>query len=201
MQIGENILEATKKVIYDPKPSFEALMLNTDLKITKKHLLFTVVMNVYYLLVPSTLIAVHIFAPVFFAIGLGVMYYFADEAATIYQEQKMDGVDDDKFLYKVAFCFALANVPALVLSVFNNIAAFVFANDFFVGLLIAFVLNIVWLVFAVFYPLKMLSVITRRKGNFMTLIKLIFVASIVCLKDWLGFKTLKIIYEDYKELS
>lgn len=191
-----DLIKSIPEALLKPKACFEAILLDDNFKVSKKHIWFSVFMNVYYVFVPSFFVGMHILAPLVVMTSIGMMYYFAQKTAAIYQEQSMIGIDDDKFFYKVAYCFALANIPAFILSWLTNILSWYFAGDFILGLFVAFFLNIFVLVFALIYPLKMMALINRRKNNFTSLIKLVIESCIVTVKELLGYRAIRDIYRD-----
>ncbi len=200
MKLGFEITESAKEVLFNPTETLTKIIEDDSFIIQKKHFIFTVLMNVYYLFVPSTLLAVHIFAPLFAMVSCGVMYHFAERASVIYQEEGMKGINDNKFFYKIAYCFALANIPGLLFAIVHNIISFVYAGNFFLGLLYAFFLNIFWFIAAIFYPLIMMSVISRKKWDVVGVTKLMIQSSLITIKEFLGYKAVKELIADYKDL-
>lgn len=194
------IIEDIKKVLPKPQEAFDQILLDQNFKLEKKHILFAIFMNTYYILVPSYFVALNILVILMFFILIGVMYYFSQECMIIYKENREigDETSDDLFFYRIAYCFALANIPALLYSVISNTLSLLFTKYLIVGMFIALLLTFPGLIFSFLYPLKLMRIITRRKHNLKTLIELAMQSFIRTCNELLGYRAVREVWEDLK---
>lgn len=191
-------LDKISKFLFSPKQVFEKILIDEEFNISKRHFVFLLLMNIYYVFVPSIFIMVNILAPIFIMLSIGVMYHFANRAMFVYREHSMSALHDNKFFYRVALCFALANIPAFVYLVGANIFSFVINEEPMTGLFLAYLLNFPGIFIAAIYPLHAMAVITRRKNNLFFMIRIWIESCMQTIREFLGLKVVKQVWADFR---
>ncbi len=194
-------LRDIQKVFRSPVQGFREILESRKIYSSQWHLSFVLFMHLYFLFLPSYLIVINILVLLMIFILSGMLYYFAQECFLIYKESHRLDIQDDKFFYTIAYCFAIANIPGFILNLFLNIVSISFSDNFIVGLAIAVVLNFIALIFCWFYPLKFMQVITGKNKNIGVFFGLIASSFIVTCKQQLGFKAVKEIFFDFQGQS
>lgn len=179
--------------LFKPKKTCDSILLDENFQLKRKHLIFIVFMNIYYIFLPSFLATYHLLTPLVFMLQCGAMFYFAREASALYSNNKggMETSQDQSFMYKVAYCFALANIPAMIYYAAANI--FVFANNqsMTVAFVMAIFANIPGIFIALIYPVKVMGVISRRSHGLMTVIQVWLHSWILSIREMLGIRAIK----------
>lgn len=189
-----------KSLIKNPNEFFKNLLLTKEIKYSKLYIIFILLMNSYFLFVPSFLVMVNILAVIFFFISIGLMYYFVLEVLILHQEYSNETVDNDRFLYTIAYGFSIANMPAMFLTLANNLLCVIFAKDLLVGIFFAIIFNIPIFLVSLFYPLRFIATVTQKEsGNLKLLIELSARSLITTFKEAFGFDAIQEIWVDYKE--
>lgn len=189
-----------KSLLKDPNAFFKTLLATREIKYSKANIIFVLLMNSYFLFLPSFLVMVNILAVIFFFICVGLMYYFMLEVLILYQEYNNETVEDDRFLYTIAYGFSIANMPAMFLTILNNLLCVIITKDLLVGIFFAILFNIPILFVSLFYPLRFIATITQKEsGNLKLLIELSARSLITTFKEAFGFDAIQEIWVDYKE--
>jgi hypothetical protein len=189
----------TKSVLSKPHETFTRILSSGEVKASRLDILFIVLLHTYYIFIPSYLIMINILAILFFFILVGFMYYFMQECLIIYRENNAQDIDDDRFLYTIGYCFALANIPAFILNIVNNLVSIVLADNLLVGIFWAVLINIPIAIVAFVYPIKLLKCITSRDYNVTTYFEIGMRSFITTCRQALGLQAMRDIAIDWQE--
>lgn len=199
-RFAKQVWQDFKLLVSNPSVLFKDILTSKEIKYSKFHIVFILLMNSYFLFVPSFLVMVNILAILFFFICIGVMYYFMLEVLILYQEHGGDAPEDDRFLYSIAYGFSIANMPAMFLSLISNLLCVIFTKDLLVGIFFALLFSIPILFVSLFYPIRFIATITQKEsGNLKLLIELSVRSLITTFKEAFGFDAIQEIWVDYKE--
>ncbi len=195
----KQVLADTKSMLKNPTETFMIILSSGEIKASRLDIFFVVLLHTYYIFIPSYLIMINILAILFFFLLVGLMYYFMQECLIIYKENHAQDIDDDRFLYTIAYCFAIANVPAFILNVVNNLVSIVLADNLLVGIFWAVLINIPILIVALLYPLKLFKVITNRDYNLTIFFEVGMRSFITTCRQALGLQAVRDIAIDWQE--
>ncbi len=189
----------TRSAIRKPHETFVRIISSGEIKATRLDILFILLLHTYYIFIPSYLIMINILAILFFFLLVGFMYYFMQECLIIYKENNSQDVDDDRFLYTIAYCFAIANVPAFILNLINNLVSIVLSDNLLVGIFWAVLINIPIAIVALYYPLQLFKVITNRDYNLTIFFEVGLRSFITTCRQALGLQAVRDIAIDWQE--
>lgn len=189
--------------LFSPKKTCDSILLDENFQIKRLHLIFIIFMNIYYIFLPSFLIAYHILTPLVLMLQLGAMFYFARESSSLYSNNQggLESSLDQSFLYKIAFCFALANIPAMIYYFAANIFVFTNSQSMTLALFMAIFANIPGIIIAMIYPVKVMSVISRRNHSLVTVVQVWIHSWILSIREMLGIRAIKSIFLELKNKS
>jgi hypothetical protein len=197
----KKIFADTKQLFKKREEFFAELLASGDIKDSKGYILFILLMNTYYVFIPAFMVIMNIIIFLAFMVFAGIGYYFAQEAFIIYKEHKGDPEMDDRYFYTVAYCFALANVPAMLYLLLVNLFAFAFSKYEVIAIFVAMVLSLPALFLALYPPLKLMKFISGSDYNIQLFADLIVSSFIKACNEWLGFKALQEMWVDYQSAS
>lgn len=200
MQLLVNILQDLKLLVLNPRLAFKTILNRSDWTLSKGHLVFIILMNTYFVFLPSALLSLNILAILFFFIAIGLMYYFMQEVLIVYQEQHNHDNSGEDMLYLIAYAFAIANLPAMILSVLVNIFAISLNENLLVGVFWAIVFSLPVLLIAVYYPLRLFIYINNDKASWTLMLELIIQSFIQTCKEMLGFRAVGDILIDWSRV-
>lgn len=195
----KQVFNDTKSILEKPHEAFTRILSSGEIKASRLDILFIILLHTYYLFLPSYLIMINILAILFFFILVGFMYYFSQECLIIYKENNSQDLDDDRFLYTIAYCFALANVPAFLLNIVNNLVSIILADNLLVGIFWAVLINIPIGIVAFVYPLKLLKCLTNRDYNVTIFFEISMRSFITTCRQALGLQAIRDIAIDWQE--
>lgn len=195
------IIQDISKVLASPEKRFQEILLSEKIYSSPLELSFILFMHLYYLFLPSYLIVINVLVVLMIFIVTGMVYYFMQECLLVYKEANGINIQEDKFFYTIAYCSALANIPALALNLLSNILSIVVTGNLIVGIFFAVLFNFVVLAIWLIYPLKLMKVITGRKHNIKIFFELVAASFITTCKEQLGYKAVKEIFYDFRGLT
>ncbi len=195
----KQVLADTQSMLKNPTETFMIILSSGEIKASRLDIFFVVLLHTYYIFIPSYLIMINILAILFFFLLVGLMYYFMQECLIIYKENHSQEIDDDRFLYTIAYCFAIANVPAFILNIVNNLVSIALSNNLLVGIFWAVLINIPILIVALLYPLKLFKVITNRDYNMTIFFEVGMRSFITTCRQALGLQAVRDIAIDWQE--
>ncbi len=195
----KQVIADSKSMIRNPQELFASILNGGEIKASRLDIAFVILMNTYYIFVPSYFIMINILAILFFFLLVGAMYYFMQECLMIYRENHSQDTDDERFLYTIGYCFAIANVPAFLLNVLNNLVSILLAKNLLVGVFWAVLINIPIIILAFLYPLKLMRVITTREYNIVTFFEVGMRSFITTCRQALGLQAMRDIAIDWQE--
>lgn len=198
MDFIKTIFQDLRMLITSPHLAFEQILAREDWKLSRACLVFVVVMHSYYFLLPSSLLILNILAILFFFLAIGTMYYFMQECLIIFKEQHSYQQADDDILYLIAYIFALANIPAMILNIINNLIAVIVFDNLLVGICFAIVFGIPILLLSFYYPLRFFAYISNEKASWRLMLELFVTSFITTCKENLGIKAVKDILIDWR---
>jgi hypothetical protein len=194
---SNSVIADIKSVLLKPKSTFQSILESTNNYFSPKHLIFTLVMNLYYLFIPSFLLLLNILIFVAPLILVAMAYYFAQDGLLLYKDNTAKELED-KFFYRIAYCFALANLPTLIFALLVNYIPIIFSEFLVVGIFWAIVLSTLLIFLAPIYPLKLLAVLTGQNFNLPLLMDLLSTSFLLTIKEKFGLKALQEITVDLR---
>ncbi|MBT6843162.1 MAG: hypothetical protein HOA17_05125 [Candidatus Melainabacteria bacterium] len=200
MDFIKTIFQDLRMMIASPRLAFEEMLAREDWKLDRAYLVFILLMHSYYLLLPSYLLVLNILAILFFFLLIGTMYYFMQEVLIIFKEQHSYQQADDDMLYLIAYIFALANIPAMILNIISNLVALIFFDNLLVGICFALVFSLPILVLALYYPLKFFAYVSNDKASWRLMLELFVTSFITTCKENLGIKAMKDLLIDWRRV-
>lgn len=190
----KQIISDALNVISSPSKAFKNV-LTRDISVDLKTIIpFIVFMHTYYICLPSYWLFFNVLAAILFFILIGTAYYFSQEITLVYKEDA-----DDKFFYKLAYALSLANVPALGLNLLNNLVNLLIHKSILVALFYASVFNLLIVLLALIYPLKLIAILLNKKHNIRLVIETWLRSFIRSCQEWFGFKACQEMFADYCE--
>lgn len=202
-QITRDALSA----IAAPSKTFASILETRESKFNAACLLFLVIMNTYWLFLPSSWLVLNLMTLPLFIVAVGMMYYFSQECFILFQENFIENNQstelekiDGRYFYTIAYCFALANVPALIYSIIINYTCIIYSSVFFqnpiIGMAMAAALNLPALFLSLIYSLKALKAITKQDSNLPLFMDVIWTSFLFTAKEWLGLRAIRDIFID-----
>lgn len=197
---AKQVWQDFRLLLSNPSEFFRAILSSKEIKYSKFHIVFILLMNSYFLFIPSFLVMVNILVILFFFLAIGTMYYFALEVFILHQEYSSDAPEEDRFLYSIAYGFSIANMPAMFLSLVNNLLCVILSKDLLLGIFFALLFSIPILFVSLFYSTRFIAIITQKEsGNLKLLIELSLRSLITTLKEACGLDAIQEIWIDFKE--
>ena len=195
----KQVMADTQSMLKQPHETFMRILSSGEIKASRLDIFFVILLHTYYIFIPSYLIMINILAILFFFLLVGFMYYFMQECLIIYKENNAQDIDDDRFLYTIAYCFAIANVPAFILNIINNLVSIALADNLLVGIFWAVLINIPIAIVAFVYPLKLIKCLTNRDYNITTYFEVGMRSFITTCRQALGLQAVRDIAIDWQE--
>lgn len=195
-----SILIDIKSTLLRPKSTFQSILESSNNYFSPKHLIFILILNIYYLFIPAFLLLLNILIFIAPLIFIAMAYYFSQDGLLLYRDNVSRDLED-KFFYRIAYCFALANLPALIFAFSVNYIPLIFSEFLVVGVFWAIVLSFFILFIAPIYPLKLLSVLTGQNFNLPLFLDLLSTSFLLAVREKFGIKALQEIFVDLKTLE
>lgn len=192
------IFEDIQSLLKNPENVFENILSSNRNFSTKSFILFSFFLNTYYVFLPSYLIIFNILSLFIFFLLLALSYYFMQEMFLVYQETREEEVQDENFFYKVAYCYALANIPSLCLNLIANIFCLILLDNILVALFMAALVNVPIAMIGVFYSLKVLKVISKAEYDLQNFIEISFRSMITAIQENFGLRAMQELFEDFR---
>lgn len=192
------IFEDIQLLLKNPESVFESILSSTRNFYTKPYILFSFLLNTYYVFLPSYLIIFNILSLFIFFLLLALSYYFMQEIFLVYQETKAQEIEDEKFFYKIAYCFAIANIPSLCLNLLANVFCLVLLDNILVALFMAALMNVPVAMVGVFYSLKVLKVVSNAEYDLQNYIEISFRSLISAVQENFGLRAMQELFDDFK---
>ena len=193
------LLADLKNFLREPTRTTSAIVTRKT-PVTRALLVFVIFTNCYFLFLPSFLLLLNIIIFFIFFISLGSVYYFSQEMAISYEEET--GADvEDRFFYVVAYCFGLAGFIGFILNFLANFVFIVFNKFLVVGVFWATLFTIPVSIIYFFYCIKVTAVLCPNSNAVSKYIEQISQSFIVTCKEGLGFKAVSELLIDWRELK
>jgi len=195
----KTLLADLKNFVKHPTRTISEI-LSRKTPVTRALLVFVIFTNCYFLFLPSFLLLLNIIIFFIFFISLGSVYYFSQEMAISYEEET--GADvEDRFFYVVAYCFGLAGFIGFILNFLANFVFIVFNKFLVVGVFWATLFTIPVSIIYFFYCIKVTAVLCPNSNAVSKYIEQISQSFIVTCKEGLGFKAVSELLIDWRELK
>jgi hypothetical protein len=188
-----------KNFLLRPSRTTSAI-LSRGTPVTRSTLFFIILVNSYFLFLPSFLIMLNVIIFFIFFISLGSVYYFSQEMNILYQEETEQGTED-RFFYVIAYCFALAGFMGLILNLLANVLFIVFCKFVIEGVFWATLFSVPVTIVYLFYCIKITSVLCPSSNPVSKYIEQISQSFILTCKEGLGFKAVSELLIDWRELK
>lgn len=189
------IIKDCLKIFLKPKSVFEDVLASSESFTNTKILLFIAFMQLYILLLPSTLIFLLILVIPFALIIIGTLYFLSQELIILYNDAKQKSITDFP-LYGFAYLISLLSLPSAILNLAINIFFIVKTNNFVAGSVFAFLLSFIPLLLYFFYINSFITFISNGHYGLLKFIELYFLSFISTLKAKLGYEVIKDLRED-----
>ncbi len=200
LHVFKTIKSDLSSMLKDPESFFKSNLEAKSERFTPANLVFIAFMHSYFIFLPSYLVMFNILAIIIFFLLLGLMYYFMQEAFLAYQEHSnLDEEIDDRFFYTIAYLFSLAQIPVLILILINNILCLILNTNVIVGVFWATLLSLPIAIFSLYYPLKLMPLITGRENNLPILIEFVSRSFTTTCGQALGLRAIQELWIDFKD--
>lgn len=116
----------------------------------------------------------------------------------VYTEIQEIEDDGNQLFYKLAYCFALASVPALCLNLISNVLCLILIKNLVVALFIAALINIPICIVGVFYSYMALGVLSKGEYDLQNLIEISSRSLLTTLQENFGLRAVQEMIEDFQ---
>lgn len=188
------MLQDIYKIILEPSSLCSKILLDQNWTLNRQKILFIIFMQIYFFFLPSYLFVLNILVLIFALLNIGFVYCFAQELMMVASEPR----DDDDFFYRIAYCFALLQIPALIINIANNALCVIFAKDFLIGIFFSALINFFALALSLIYICKLVSIVTQEKDSLRIVLELIPKSFMNSFVEPLGLRSLREIFEDLR---
>ncbi|MDD9899326.1 MAG: hypothetical protein OXU45_10060 [Candidatus Melainabacteria bacterium] len=163
--------------------------------LSRASLIFVLVMNTYYLLLPSFWIF-HILIILFVMLAIGTMYYFMQELLILYKEEHELEMADDELMYLLIYAFAIANLPALFVNLIVHTLVLSLTESLLIGVFVLSFVGLITFAVAVYFPYRLFKSLVPQASFVETIVRSFVSAS----KERVGINAIQELMLDWQRI-
>jgi hypothetical protein len=129
-------------------------------------------------------------------LAIGTMYYFMQELLILYKEHKETEIVDDELMYLIAYAFAIANIPALLLNLIVHILVLSLTESFLIGLFVLSFVGSITFAVAVYFPYRLFNSLLPHASFVETVVR----SFVTTCKERVGINAIQELMLDWQRL-